>query len=241
MQYSKTIVERFFERTIAYRKELMLAAALVAVSGTAVVGYFWYKDYVARQGHKAYAGALQLLQARILKDGEIPGQFETVFVSSAEKWTAVAGAFGKVYQDFGHVGIGVMAGAARVQALLRLGETTQARELLKDVVLHITSPELRSLYSLLYARLLIESADAGEVQQGVGLLSQLAATKDSAVHDSALYYLGLHYWFTRDFTLASNYWQQLATQYDGLEQKSSPWLGKVKEKLALLQGSAEGV
>ena len=239
MQHSRTFVERLFDGAVHYRKEVALSAALMAVSAASIAGYFVYKNHIARQGHKAYASALQLMQARVLKNGEVPGQFETVFVSSGEKWAAVAEAFGRVYGDFGQVGIGVMAGAAQAQALMRLGELEKARTLLGEVVARISSPELRSLYSLTYARLLIDSANAAEMQQGVALLAQLAATKDSSVHDSALYYLGLHYWLTGDFVSASNYWQQLVVQYEGFDKKASPWLTAAKEKLAMIQSAPD--
>ncbi|MDQ5891072.1 MAG: hypothetical protein QG604_946 [Candidatus Dependentiae bacterium] len=241
MEYSKTVVERLFDRAVTYRKELLLSAALIAVSSASIAGYFAYKNYVACLGHKAYASALQLLQARVLKDNETPGAFETVFTSSAAKWKAVAEAFGNVYVDYSHVGVGVIAGAAKVQALLRLGQDDEARVLLADVLTHITSPELRALYTLTYARLLIDSESAADQKSGVSLLAQLAATKDSAVNDSALYYLGLHYWLNHDASSAANYWKQLVMQYEGVDKKSSPWVGKAKEKLALIQGAPESV
>ncbi len=234
MEHSKTIIERLVDQAVVYRKELVLAAALTCIGGAGTAGYFFYKDYVAKQAHKAYAGALQLQQARILKDNESPGLFEVSFASGVEKWKAVEKAFGDVYAEYNHVGIGVMAGAAQVQALLRLGRYDEARNVLADVIARITSPELRALYTLTYARLLIDSGLEIEQQKGVSLLSQLASTKDSAVHDSALYYLGLHYWLMRDTTSAANYWKQLVMQYENYERKSSPWVDKAKEKLALL-------
>ena len=241
MEYSKTVIERLFDRAVTYRKELFLSAALVAVSGGSIAGYFLYKDRVARFAHKAYANALQLQQAPIVKDGQVSSAFETIFVSAEAKWQAVADAFGKVYADYNNVGIGVMAGAAQVQALIRLGKTSQARTLLADVLARITSPELRSLYSLTYARLLIDSDVEAEQQKGVSLLSQLASTKDCGAHDSALYYLGLYYWLSHDTVSATNYWKQLVMQYEGFDKKNSPWVSRVKEKLALVESAAAAV
>jgi len=238
MEHTKTVIERLFDRAIAYKKELFLSAALVAISGMSVAGYFLYKNRVSQLAHKAYAHALSLQNARVTKEHEVAASFEKIFVSSAEKWQAVADAFGAVYADYNTVGIGVMAGAAQVQALIRLGKFDQARSLLADVLARITSPELRALYSLTYARLLIDSEVAAEQQKGVSLLSQLAATKDSVVHDSALYYLGLHYWLTHDIVSASNYWKQLVMLYDSADKKTSPWVSTVKEKLALVESAA---
>jgi hypothetical protein len=234
MEHSKTIIERLIDQAAVYRKELVLAAALTCIGGAGTAGYFFYKEYVAKQAHKAYASALQLQQARVLKQNETPGVFEVSFASGLEKWQAVEKAFASVYATYNHVGIGVMAGAAQVQALLRLGHYDKARTVLADVLARITSPELRSLYTLTYARLLIDSAEEVDQQKGISLLAQLAATKDSAVHDSALYYLGLHYWLVRDTTSAANYWKQLVMQYEGYDRKNSPWVDKAKEKLALL-------
>lgn len=241
MEHAKTIIERLFDKAVAYRKELVLAAAVIAVSSTGIAGYFFYKTRVAQLAHKAYAQALQIENARIVKEGDVSASFEKTFLTATEKWQAVADAFGAVYADYNHVGVGVMAGAAQVQALIRLGKIDQARTLLADVLARISAPELRSLYSLTYARLLMDSDQEVEQQKGLTMLSQLAATKDSAVHDSALYYLGLHYWLNDDMVAATNYWKQLVMQYDTPDKKSSPWVSKVKEKLALVESAAGSV
>ncbi len=239
MEYSKTVVERLFDRAMNYRKELLLSATLVVVSGASITGYFFYKDFVSKQGHKAYAGAMQLLQARVLKENEAKGPFELAFTSKKEKWQAVAEAFSKVYAQYSHVGIGAMAGAAQAQALLHLGDEAQARTVLADVLTHINEPNILALYTLTYARLLIDSPVEGDKERGMSLLTQLAATKENAVHDSALYYLGLEYWLSDDMASAANYWKQLIAQYDSADRKSSPWVSKVKEKLALIDGVSE--
>ncbi len=241
MEHTKTVIERLFDRAVAYKKELFLSAALIAVSGVSITGYFWYKNRVAQFAHRAYAQALTLEQARVIKEGDTPASFEKIFLTSTEKWEAVAQAFGAVYAEYNNSGIGVMAGAAQAQALIRLGKVDQARTVLGDVVARITSPELRALYSLTYARLLMDSDVVAEQQKGVGLLSQLASTKDSAVHDSALYYLGLHYWLTNDVIAATNYWKQLVMQYDNTDKKNSPWVSKVKEKLALVESATGSI
>jgi len=242
MEHAKTVIERLFDKAVAYKKELVLSAAVIAVSGAGIAGYFFYKTHVAKLAHKAYAQALVLENARVLKEGdEHSATLNKTFLSADEKWQAVADAFGAVYADFNHVGIGVMAGAAQAQALIRLGKLDKARTVLADVLARITSPELRALYSLTYARLLMDSDVEVEQQKGVTLLSQLASTKDSAVHDSALYYLGLHYWLSDDTVSATNYWKQLVMQYDTPDKKSSPWVSKVKEKLALVESAAGSV
>jgi len=144
-----------------------------------------------------------------------------------------------VYAQYNHVGIGAMAGAAQVQALLHLGEEAQARALLADVLTHISEPNLLALYSLTYARLLIDSPVEGDRGRGISLLVQLASAKDNAVHDSALYYLGLEYWLGGDMASASNYWKQLIAQYETADRRGSPWVRKAKEKLALIDGASE--
>jgi len=239
MEYSKTLVERIFDRAVAYRRELLLSAALITAGAGGVSGYFFYKNVVARQAHKAYAKALELQQARVLKAGEMPGVFETTFNNSEEKWTAVGKAFGQVYADYGHVGVGVMAGAAQAQALVRLNKKEEARTVLGDVTGRIPSPELRALHTLTYARLLLDSEQEADRQKGLALLAQLAATADSVVHDSALYYLGLHHWHNHETSSAANYWRQLIALYDSFDRKGSPWVSKAKEYLTLIGEQGE--
>ena len=132
--------------------------------------------------------------------------FEVAYSSENEKWTAVEQAFADVYKQYPHVGIGVMAGAAQAQALVRLGKFEQARAVLSDVLPRIKSAQLRSLFTLTYAQLLIDSGDEALVQKGVGMLATaFAGSKENVVHDTALYHLGLYYWYKSDFDNVRNY------------------------------------
>jgi len=239
MEFPKITLEHLLNRVVHYRKEVALGVVVAAATGLAVGGYVIHKNYIAQKAHKAYVRALQLQQAPVLKEGEfpqdgLPGSKGMTFASSTEKWEAVARAFGAVYADYGHAGIGAMAGAAQAQALIRLGNYDEARGLLASVVHKISSPELRALYTLTYARMLLDSPNEDDQQKGRAQLIQLAATKDSAVHDSALYYLGLQYWMLGDVEAAANYWRQLVMQYPEVGQKSSPWTAKAEERLALI-------
>lgn len=234
MNHPILFLERTIERAIAHRKEVALGLALVVVSVGSVGIYYWYKDFTARQAHKAYTQASALQNARVLTGDEIASVFETVFTSEEEKWNAVARAYETVYKHYNNSGIGVMAGAAQAHALVKLGKTDEAKKLLADVMVRIPSIPLRSLYTLTYGRVLMDSSDEAEVSKGITLLSQLAATKDNAMHDTALYYLGLHYWYAGDMKLAQNYWKQLVMAYGEMGKNGSPWLAGVKEKLALL-------
>ena len=234
MEYQKTIVERLVDCVYTYRREVVLLFALMGVVGGSVTGYFWYKDQIARRAHKEYAAVLELRDARVVTGDEIKGAFETTFTSETEKWEAVANAFGQVYADYPHVGVGIMAGAAQSQALVRLGRFDEARAISADVVSRITSPQLRSLYTLVYAQMLVDSSIEQDVEKGLGMLAKLAATKESPAHDSALYYLGLHYWYNNQFASARNYWNQLILHYQNEATHVSPWVSIVQEKLALI-------
>lgn len=234
MEYRRTIVERLVDALYTYRREVLLVFALMGVVGGSVSGYFWYKDRIARRAHKEYAAVLELRDARVVKGDEIKGAFETTFTSEHDKWEAVADAFGKVFEKYPHVGVGIMAGAAQAQALVRLGKFDEARALISDVTARVTSPQLRALFTLNHAQMLVDSGDEQEIESGIAMMAKLAATKESPVHDSALYYLGLHYWYESDFASARNYWSQLILHYQNDAAHSSPWVSMVQEKLALI-------
>lgn len=238
MEHQKTIVEQIMSRVVEYRREVLLGVALVMVAASSVGGYFWYKDRIARSAHKAYSQACALRDARVLKGDERAGAFEISFTDESEKWAAVADAFGEVYAQYPHVGIGVMAGAAQVQALARVGKFSEARDLMAHVLPRVTSPQLRALFTVTYAQLLLDSDQDVDVQKGVTLLAQAAATKDNPIQDTALYYLGLYYWYKSDFSNARNYWNQLVLQYSADDQNGSPWVSLAQENLALLSDEA---
>lgn len=234
MDQYKTFVERIIDRVFEYRREVMLGCALVVVASGSVFGYFWYKDHLSRQAHRLYAHGVELQKARVVGADYSKGVFETAFNSEEEKWTAVADAFGKAYEQYPHVGIGVMAGVAQAQAFVRLGKIEEARTLYTNVLPRITSPELRALYTLTVAQMNIDSGDESLIQSGVSMLAQLAGKKESAVHDTALYQLGLYYWYNNDFQNAQNYWNQLVMTYDKSGADDSVWVSQAQERLALL-------
>ena len=230
-----TFVESFFEKAFVYRRQLLLAAFTVLIIGGSAGSYWWYRQRVASLAHKAYADAAALLSARVLSGDETKGLFETAFASEEEKWQAAADAFKRVDELYPHVGIGAMAAVARVQALVHLGKFFEARTELAAALSRVSSAPLRSLYSQMLALLQLDSGDAGEQEKGLVSLQQLAANKDSVVHDSSLYHLGAYHWYLHDFDNARNYWQQLLLHYDKSDEQSSGWVAMAKEKLTLIE------
>ncbi|MGD1997728.1 MAG: hypothetical protein PVJ92_02315 [Candidatus Dependentiae bacterium] len=230
-----TFVESFFEQAVAYRRQLFIGAFAVAVLAGSVGGYWWYRQRIASQAHKAYAEAAALINARIVGANDSKGLFETAFMSEEERWQAVADAFKRVSDNYPHVGMGGLAAVARVQALVRLNKMVEARAELADALPRIASAPLRALYTQTLALMQLDSAQDSEREKGLVSLQQLAANKDGVVHDSALYHLGSYYWHHQDFDNARNYWQQLLLGYEGNEEHPSDWVAAAKEKLSLIE------
>jgi hypothetical protein len=236
MEQHGVMLERMVRNIMRYHKEFALAVALVATVLGSFGLYYWYKNHTARQAHKAYVQALSLQNARIVDTKDHAGTFETVFSSEEDKWNAVEKAFAGVYERYNNSGIGVMAGAARAHALIKLNRDDEAKKLFSEISSRTPSAGLRALYTLTYARMQLDSSDESDVKAGLKLLEQLAATKDNPMHDTALYYLGEHYWFSGDMNLAKNYWNQLVVTYGDMDKNSSPWLMQTKEKLGMIAG-----
>jgi len=234
-QRQKTIFDRIGDHLVKHSRQLAFAGAFVAAVGAGLSGYSWYKNHTSRQGHKAYAKAAALLNARVINKGDQKGLLETTFTSEAEKWQAVADAFGKVYSMYARTGIGEMAGAAHVNALLKIGKRDEARAVLSKLATHISSPQLRQLYSVTYALTLLDSAQEDDVENGLSMLKKIARNTSSPVQDSALYHLGDYYWYKDDTANVLNYWKQLMLSFDKGGQNVSPWVAKAKERLALIE------
>lgn len=233
--HQQTFVESFFEQALAYRRQLFIGAFAVAVLAGSIGGYWWYRQRMAAQAHKAYAEAAALINARIIGPDETKGLFENAFMSEEERWQVVADAFKRVSDNYPHVGIGGLAAIAHVQALIRLNKFVEARSELASALPRIASAPLRALYTQMLALMQLDSKDDAEREKGLVSLQQLAANKDGAVHDSSLYHLGSYYWYHQDFENARNYWQQLLLHYEGNEEHPSDWVAPAKEKLSLIE------
>jgi len=239
MSEYKVKFDVFLERAFSYRRELLLAAVILTVCAVSLGGYWWYKRHVSREAHKAYAQGTKLVEGRVLRKNESKGIFETAFRTIEEKWTSVANAFDVAQKRYPHVGMGVMAGVSRAQALIRLRKYDEARFVLKSVLSRIKSDELRALYTLTYSLLLLDSEQAADVEAGIGLLQRAGASKNNVVQDTALYHLGLYYWHKGDFTSARNYWKQFLLHYQFEIKHPSVWGEQVKEMLSLIEGDEE--
>lgn len=239
MNHQKTIFDRIGDHIVKHSREIGLATLFIAAVGAGFGGYSWYKARLSRDAHKAYAKAAALVSARVVGKDESKGIFETAFTSKREKWEAVARAFGEVYAKNSSIGIGVMAGAAQVNALLKLNKKDEAKRVLSLLVNDIPSPALHALYKMTYALMLVDSDAAGEHTRGINMLKAMARDGNSPVQDSALYHLGNYYWHAKNSEQARNYWKQLVMTFEKETKHPSSWVEKAQKKLAMIDEQQE--
>lgn len=221
----------------AHKKQTIIGVAGFCLLIVAMVGYFYYRNHVHQQAHKA------LTQALTYFDGVVGSQQQQAtqdvqtkyFASEAEKWQKVEQMFRDGYTDYKNTALAPMFLAYRSEALLNIGRLDEAIKVLKDALKQIKSEPLKDYYQVKVALMMMDSSDAMVKQEGLAALKSVGDNAQSIAHELALYRLGYYYWVEKKFAEAKSYWQMLLIKYGTRDLKHpSPFVEVVKEKLALL-------
>jgi tetratricopeptide (TPR) repeat protein len=161
------------------------------------------------------------------------------FRSNEEKWEKVEEVFQKAYENNSSSGVAPLFLAFQAEALTQRGKMAEAVALLRQVIALLSAVEIKDYYRGKLALLLIDTKSEGGVEEGVGILKQLALDDQGVAHDVALYHLGHYYWYMKKFAEARNYWNQLLIKYEKNEEYPSAWVPMAKEKLKLIDRDVE--
>lgn len=218
-----------YDQSVKYRRQLIMVVGLVALGGGGGSLYYLYRSHHAQQAHKAYMSALELYNAEVSSDNtQKRSLFERVFTSEHQKWEAVATKFSHVAEQYKSTPLGLQAGLVEAEALMKLGKKDQARARYETYVHKLPSGAIKDAYMLSYALLLIDSPNSDEHQRGESLLHTQASSRDSVVHDFALYRLAQYQLVHNQVEQARGTIDQLVSLYGGSEQPSE-WAEKGKE------------
>lgn len=226
-----------FEDVLEYYKGIIITLVVGTVVGLCIYGYSSYRTSKNQNAYKTFMECMRYFDAPVndkQKSGDI--DIDTIhFASREEKWEKVASIFNKAYYDNPSNGISPFFLAFEAEALLNQGKRDRAVELLSQATLEIKDPVLKSYYSLKLALMKLDSTDnEAHRQSGFDMLRALAEDSQNQVQDAALFYLGSHFWYERNFELAKNYWNQLLLSCGPDSKNPSPWAEQAKEKLKLI-------
>ena len=217
-------LDRAVARVVEYRMPIIASLALVGIGFGVLTGYRHYQKIGNARAQQDFMAAVKLFESPVDANAK-----ETAL----DKWENVAKAFEAGYQKNKATSLGAAFLAYQAVALLKLGKHEDPIVLLKNAKSSVSVKDIKESYELKLALVLLESSREDYSADGLAKLQDLALKPTSAVHEQALYQLGLYYWIKQDFDAAKNYWQQFIVKY-GNENSVSDLIDKVREKLELL-------
>jgi tetratricopeptide (TPR) repeat protein len=230
-------VQQFISKIAAYKKQvIVVSCGLVAIT-LLVLGHSSYKRKREESAYKSFTQALEFFNAPVKpspKDINKIELGETSFTKEEEKWTKVVEVFRRGYEDHKSSGLGALFLVFYSEGLLKLGKLKEAVQELDKAIESMPNKAMADYYAVKSAMMKFDSNDGTMVKDGLVALTALAGAEQSVAHDCALYHLGLHYWNTRNYDEAKNYWNQLRVKYGTESDNPSDWVGPAEEKLRLI-------
>ena len=228
-------LHQVYKYCISHKKEFLIG--LVFALGVIVlgVGYGFYRSGLQKRAHKSFVQALKVYNANVHVDGKNDESFDLdFFTSEEEKWTKVAKVFKEAYQSNKSAGIAPIFLAYQSEALVNLGNLPEAIAVLKSSISMLKEGAIKSGYKVKLFLMQLDSGSEEVVKSGLNSLKDIALDQNNEVNDMALFYLGQHYWFAKNFSEAKNYWNQLTLKYGKASKSASWWAQQAKQKLKLI-------
>ena len=241
MEFSKnplvSQLQRIYQYSLSHKKEAAIIVAAVLGLTFLGIGYSFYRVKVQQRAQLSFSEALKYYDAKVILPGstEELEDFNTVtFKSEDEKWANVVKVFQDAYSENKGATIAPFFRAYQSDALVRLGDLSQAIKVLKDAIKFMPNSELKSYYQVKNALMCLDSENKDFKEEGLSLLKGFALDQKSSIHDMVLYYLGEHYFDNKNFDEARNYWNQLTLMYSKSSEKPSWWAEQARPKLKLI-------
>ncbi|MCK4517873.1 tetratricopeptide repeat protein [Candidatus Babeliales bacterium] len=230
--------------------QVLIGLGIVAFIIGGVYGLGYYKQRREERAYQTLVSAMKYFDAPVAKkseehQGNLDFLEKKEFSTEKEKWERVASTFKDAYDSYSGAGIAPIFLAYRAEALVQLDKLDEAIEVLRQAIAGMSNGQTRELYQAKLALMLLDTKEEKEASVGLETLKKLAADEQSVVRDLALYHLGQHYWYAKNFIEAKNYWNQLLLSYksDGkgasIGDRPSPWVALAQEKLRVIDRDVE--
>lgn len=225
-------ISKIFKFLANNKKTVGLYALGLLVFIGLVAGYFVYRSGVQRRAHKDFLIAMDTFNAKIVKTVTNEKLPPNVFGSEKDKWEHVDKVFDEMYKKNKSAGIASVFLAYRVEALLSLGQLSDAIKVQNLLLKHIPAKSaLRTYNNIKLALMQIDTSMEEYVNTGLYSLRNIAYEQGNVSQDEALYRLGEYYWNSKDFKEAANYWSQLEITFGKTAKYPSALAGIARTKL----------
>ena len=228
-----------------YQNQLLVGLGIIVFIIGGVYGLGYYKQRREERAYQTLVSSMKYFDAPVVKKSEkhqddIGFLEKKEFSTEKEKWERVASVFKDAYDSNSGAGIASIFLAYRAEALVQLGKLDEAIEPVRQTIAGMSNGKTKELYQAKLALMLLDNKNTSEASAGLESLKKLAADDQSVVRDLALYHLGQHYWYTKNFVEAKNYWNQLLLSYKSSDKhqsigdRPSPWVPLAQEKLRVI-------
>lgn len=225
----------YIRRSFRDYKRTLLAFLICAVVAALFYGFSLYRGYVEARAYNSFTSCMKYFDASIESGNEQFSIDSITFSSAQEKWKKVIEVFMKGYEENSNSSLAPFFLIFAADAHMRENNFSQSKELLEKAVPLIKSNEVKTLYTLKLALMKIDGSDVqADHVAGFDMLKKIAEDSKNPLNDQALYILGEHFWFKRDFSLAKNYWNQLVLAYGQGTKDPSIYASLAAEKLKLI-------
>ena len=235
MDFNTKVLLGWFEEVVDWcmnnkSKVLNACGALVIVGlGFGVYRYMALQTRIA--AHKELVQFVRMIEEPLQVGSDIKPDVQASL--EEDKWSRIAQAGLKNYQEFKGTAFGAAFLVYRADALDKLGKYKDALDAMRQAVQATSVQSIRDFYQLKLALMLLDQEAVATSKEGLELLLQIAKNAQNSAHDRALYHLGEYFWIKKDFSQAKNYWQQFIVKY-GTEKALFALVEKAKERLELL-------
>jgi tetratricopeptide (TPR) repeat protein len=229
-------LSKVYNFVIAHKKEF-IAGLIIFVGATIFsLGYLYHKSRLQEKAYKSFANALRYYDAKVGEaKSSVPDIDLKSFATAEEKWNEVAKIFQEGFENYRNAGIAPFFLVYQSDALLNLGKTDEAINVLRQAIdLMKNKSATYSYFKIKLALMLIDSKKDGSENEGLEILKEFARDSKNPANDLALYRLGEYFWFAKNYFEAENYWNQLNVSYGKKSLHPSAWAAQARERLKLI-------
>lgn len=239
MEVNQALLVQWFDRALKQAKNyyqfLIVGGLGIALVGSGIWGYVYYKNKVRAQAYKDFMLSMQYYEGAV-KSKKDKNDYPDMrfFQSESDKWQQTEQIFRQNYEKYKNTEMASVFLAFLSESLLNLGKTEQAVEMLKSFIAQVSSKEIKDCYTLKIALIKMDSKDAKVKEEGLNDLIACANDENNSSSEIALYQVGAYFWNQKKYDEVKNYWQRFLVKTTTKSGQTSIYASEVREKLGLI-------
>lgn len=242
MDVNQALLVQWFDSALKkakkYQQAVVVGVVGVAVLGTAIFGYTYYKNKVRCAAYKDFMVAMQYYDGTVKTQKSSSDSSIKLFENYNDKWQQTEQAFRQGYEKYRSTELAPAFLAFQAEALINLGKVDQAVQTLQTVIGQVGSEDIKDCYRVKIALIKMDNKDNKIQGDGLSELIAIANNNTSTANEIALYQTGSYFWSKKNYNEAKTYWQKLLVKTMSKTGQPSVFAGQVREKLSLISSES---